>query len=194
MSSRYLAGAALAAALAVSACATSEDVVPVPYTVSQAARVAGAESIVVSVAGTDARTENRARIGVQINGYGMDMAAIRSTEEVSDIVRNAIAAELNQRGYRVGDGGARVNASVETFFNDFATGMFAGKSTADVAMTVTVTSRTGQQVYSRRITGHAERTVQIANGGNAATTLSQALSQATGTLMADPAFSAALAR
>lgn len=194
MSSRYLAGAALAAALAVSACATSEDIVPVPYTVSQAARVPGAESINVSVVGTDARTENRARIGVQINGYGMDMAAIRATEEVSDIVRNAIAAELSQRGYSVGDGGARVNASVETFFNDFATGMFAGKSTANVAMTVTVTGRDGAEVYSRRVTGSAERTVQIANGGNAATTLSQALSQAVGTLMADPAFTAALAR
>lgn len=194
MSSRFLTGAALCVALAASACATSEDVVPVRYAVSAAPRVAGADAITVSVVGTDARTENRARIGVQINGYGMDMAAIRATEEVSDIVRNAIAAELSQRGYRVGDGGARVNASVETFFNDFTTGMLAGKSTADVAMTVTVTGRNGAQTYSRRITGHAERTVQIANGGNAATTLSQALSQATGTLMADPAFTAALAR
>lgn len=192
--SRIIACAALAAALAVSACATSEDVVPVPYTVSEAARVAGADSITVAVVGADARTENRARIGVQINGYGMDMAAIRATEEVSDIVRDAIAAELDQRGYNVGEGGARVNASVETFFNDFSTGMFAGKSTANVAMTVTVTSRAGAEVYSRRVTGQAERTVQIANGGNAATTLSQALSQAVGTLMGDPAFTAALAR
>lgn len=194
MSSRLFAGAALAAALAVSACATSEDVVPVKYTVSQATPVAGASSITVTVVGTDARTENRARIGVQINGYGMDMAAIRSTEEVADIVKNAIAAELSQRGYRTGEGGARVNASVETFFNDFSTGVFAGKSTADVVMTVTVTGRNGARAYSRQITGHAERTVQIANGGNAATTLSQALSQATGTLMADPQFTAALAR
>lgn len=194
MSTRILAGAALAAALAVSACATSEDIVPVPYTVSQAARVAGAESIHVTVVGADARTENRARIGVQINGYGMDMAAIRATEEVSDIVKNAIAAELTQRGYAVGDTGSRVNASVETFFNDFETGMWAGKSIADVAMTVTVTSRAGAEVYSRRVTGRAERTVQIANGGNAATSLSQALSQATETLLSDPAFTAALAR
>lgn len=194
MSSRLIACAALAAALAVSACATSEDVVPVPYTVSSAARVPGANAITVSVAGTDARTENRARIGVQINGYGMDMAAIRATEEVTDIVRNAIAAELGQRGYNVGDGGARVNASVETFFNDFSTGMFAGKSTANVVMTVTVTSRSGAEVYSRRVSGEAERTVQIANGGNAATTLSQALSKALASLMEDPAFTAALAR
>jgi len=194
MSSRLFACAALVAALAVSACATSEDVVPVPYAVSTAARVPGAESIRVTVVGTDARTENRARIGVQINGYGMDMAAIRSTEEVSEIVRSAIAAELGQRGYTVGDGGARVNASVETFYNEFSTGMVSGKSTANVAMTVTVTSRAGAEVYSRRVTGAAERSVQLANGGNAATTLSRALSEATGTLMADPAFTAALAR
>lgn len=182
------------AALSLSACATSEDVVPVPYTPAAAARVPGAESITVTVASTDARTENRARIGAQINGYGMEMAAIRSDTEVTAVVQSAIAAELAQRGYSVGETGARVNASVETFYNDFTTGMFAGKSTGNVALTVTVTGRSGGEVYSRRVTGMVERTVQIANGGNAATTLSQALNKALTDLMADPAFTAALAR
>jgi len=193
MSVRHLCLAALAA-LAVSACATSEDVVPVPYTVSTAARVPGAESITVTVASTDARTENRARIGAQVNGYGMEMAAIRSETEVTQVVQDAIAAELAQRGYTVGTSGARVNASVETFYNKFTTGLLAGKSTADVALTVTVTGRSGAQVYSRRVTGQAERTVQIANGGNAARTLSEALGTALTELMADPTFTAALAR
>ncbi len=193
MSLRHLCLAA-AAAMAVSACATSEDVVPIPYTASSAARVAGAESITVSVASTDARTENRARIGAQVNGYGMEMAAIRSETEVTQIVQDAIAAELAQRGYSVGTTGARVNASVETFYNKFTTGLLAGKSTADVALTVTVTGRSGTEVYSRRVAGQAERTVQIANGGNAARTLSEALNTALTELMADPAFTAALAR
>lgn len=186
--------AAIAAALSLSACATSEDVVPIPYTASSAVVVPAAASITVTVAATDARTENRARIGAQINGYGMEMAAIRSETEITEVVQNAIAAELRQRGYSVGDTGARINASVETFYNSFKVGMLAGKSQADVTMTVTVTGRTGGEVYSRRLTGQAERSVQLANGGNAATTLSQALAKALEDLMADPAFTAALAR
>lgn len=194
MNTKTIIGLALAGLVGLSACATSEDIVPVPYTVRDAAAVPGAESIQVTVASTDTRTENRARIGAQINGYGMEMAAIRSEIEVTEIVRGAIAAELAQRGYRVGDAGARVNAEVKTFYNDFSVGMFAGKSTADVALTVVVQDRNGAEVYRRDIAGQAERSVQLANGGNAATTLSQALGKAMETLMADPAFTAALAR
>ena len=59
---------------------------------------------------------------------------------------------------------------------------------------MTVTNASGAEVYRRAIAGQAERTVQLANGGNAATTLSQALSLALKELMADPAFVAALTR
>ncbi|AQR60324.1 hypothetical protein BZG35_00635 [Brevundimonas sp. LM2] len=183
---------AACAALVVSACATSEDTVPIPYSVAAAPRVPGAESIAVTVAASDARTDNRARIGAQINGYGMEMAAIRSEAEVAQVVQDAIAAELTQRGYAVGATGSRVSAEVRTFYNKFSVGLLSGKSTADVALTVTVATPGGSQVYSREITGKAERSVQLANGGNAATTLSQALSQALATLMADPEFTAAL--
>lgn len=186
--------AAIAAALSLSACATSEDVVPIPYTASTASAVPGAASITVTVTATDARTENRARIGAQINGYGMEMAAIRSETEITEVVQNAIATELRQRGYSVGETGSRVNASVETFYNSFKVGMLAGKSEADVAMTVTVTGRNGGEVYSRRLAAQAERSVQLANGGNAATTLSQALAKVLEELTADPAFITALAR
>ncbi|MBU2030680.1 MAG: YajG family lipoprotein [Alphaproteobacteria bacterium] len=194
MKANVLVGLALAGLMGLTACATSEDIVPVPYTASSAPATPGAQNIHVTVASSDARTENRARIGAQINGYGMEMAAIRSQVEVTEIVRDAIAAELRQRGYQVSETGSRVNAEVTTFYNDFSTGLLAGKSKADVALTVTVTDKSGVEVYRRGITGEAERTVQLANGGNAATTLSQALSKALEQLMSDPAFVAALAR
>lgn len=194
MKSKIWAAIAAIGLFSLGACATSEDIVPVPYTASAATKIPGAQNIHVTVAASDARTENRARIGAQINGYGMEMAAIRSQVEVTQIVRDAIAAELQQRGYQVGETGAQVNAEVNTFYNDFATGLLAGKSTADVALTVTVTDRAGTEVYRRVIAGQAERTVQLANGGNAATTLSQALSKALEQLMGDQAFVAALAR
>jgi uncharacterized lipoprotein YajG len=194
MKTNMLAGLALAGLVGLSACATSEDIVAVPYTASAATATPGAQNIHVTVASSDARTENRARIGAKVNGYGMEMAAIRAQAEVTEIVRDAIAAELVQRGYQVGETGSRVNAEVKTFYNDFSTGLLAGKSKADVALTVTVNDRSGAEVYRREIAGQAERTVQMASGGNAAKTLSEALTEALGELMADPAFVAALAR
>lgn len=194
MKTNLFAGLALAGLVGLGACATSEDIVPVPYTVSAATATPGAQSIHVTVASNDARTENRARIGAQINGYGMEMAAIRSQAEVTEIVRDAIAAELRQRGYQVGESGSRVNAEIGAFYNDFSTGMLAGKSKADVALTVTVTTASGAEVYRRAIAGQAERSVQLANGGNAAKTLDLALGKALEELMSDPAFVAALTR
>ena len=93
MKSNIFAGLAVMSLLGLGACATSEDIVPVPYAVSTATATPGAQNIRVTVASSDARTENRARLGVQINGYGMEMAAIRSQVEVTDIVRDAISAE-----------------------------------------------------------------------------------------------------
>ena len=194
MKANIYAGLALIGLVGLGACATSEDIVPVPYTVSVAPGTPGAQRIHVIVASSDVRTENRARIGAQINGYGMEMAAIRSQGEVTEIVRDAIAAELRQRGYQVGETGSHVNAEVSTFYNDFSTGLLAGKSKADVALTVTVTNASGAEVYRRAIASQAERTVQLANGGNAAKTLDQALGKALEELMNDSAFVAALAR
>ena len=78
---RILAIVALAATL--TACATTEEIVPIPYAPAEAAAVPGAESIQVTVVAVDARTTHRQRISTKINGYGMEMAPIRSKEEVA---------------------------------------------------------------------------------------------------------------
>lgn len=182
------------AAAGLAACATSEDIVDITYAPpATAARTPGAESISVTVVGEDARTVNRGRIGSQINGYGMEMAAIRSEREVATVVQSALSAELGQRGYRLQPGGVSVRAAVDTFFNTFAVGMMSGQSTGRVQMTVTVADSGGQPLYRRTIAGEVQRSVMLANGPTAADSLSMALGQAIGTLFADRAFTAALA-
>lgn len=183
--------AACAAALALAACATTEDVVSISHTPAAASAVAGASAVRVTVDGVDARTTNRGRIGTKVNGYGMEMAAIRSQQEVADIVEDALEAELKQRGFGIAGGGPTVTAAVETFYNDFDTGMLAGKAKGTVAMTVTVASG-GATLYTRRVEGKGEKSVQMASGKNAGDTLRTALTQALGQLTADPAFTAAL--
>jgi uncharacterized lipoprotein len=192
---RAIVSLALAASLlaGVSACATTEDVVAFNYAAQDSAPVAGAQNIRVTVTAADARTTNRGRISTKINGYGMEMAAIRSEQEVAEIVRDAVGKELAERGYQIATGGPQVNAAVETFYSDFNTGMLAGKAKGDVAMTVTVADPGGRQLYSRRVAGTHTKAIQMASGKNAGETLTLALRQAISELFSDPAFTAALA-
>jgi uncharacterized lipoprotein YajG len=187
---RILAVVALAAT--VTACATTEETVSVGYLPSSAPVTAGAEAIQVTVTAVDARTTNRARISTKINGYGMEMAPIRSKEEVADIVRDALSAEFKQHGYKLAAGGPKVEAKVTTFYNQFGVGMWSGKANSEVNLTVAVTSPSGAQVYSRDLTGKASKTVQMAGGKNAALSLSEALADDFKTLFADEAFTKAL--
>src|SRR5580658_1800365 len=81
-------------------CVYSEDVVPIHYDPSSgAARIEGAGAVTVAV--VDGRSIDRNRISTKINGYGASAAAIRSATDVRDVVRDALTAELEQRGFRI---------------------------------------------------------------------------------------------
>lgn len=181
-------------AASLAACATTEDVVPVNYVATAASQVSGASAVQVNVVTSDARTTNRGRISTKLNGYGMEMAAIRSQGEVTDIVRGALESELKARGYGLGAGagGPRVNAAVETFYADFDVGMLAGKAKGDVKLTASVAAPGGAERYRTTVTGHAEKSVQLASGKNAAAALSEALADALRKLFGDQAFLQAL--
>lgn len=97
----------LALAAGLSACAVTEDTVPVPYTASAVSADPRLAMVRVSVSATDARTTNRGRIGSKMNGYGMEMAAIRTSDDIAAAVKSAITTELKDRGYSLTDGGAR---------------------------------------------------------------------------------------
>ncbi len=184
---------ALALAGVLAGCAVTEDTVSVPYKISSATPIAGAETIRVTVTAADARTTNRGRISTKINGYGMEMAAIRSNEDVADVVKAALSDELKARGYSLVQGGVRINAAVDTFYNEFKVGILAGHALGEVKLTVTVVDTNGRQRFERQFTGHGDKTVQLASGSNAAASLSEALGHALNALLADPDFVHALA-
>lgn len=188
---RFIVPLALAASL--SACATVEKAVPVPYAAAPAQPVAGAANIRVTVTTADARTTNRGRISTMRNGYGMEMAAIRAEEPVESTVKRALSDELKARGYVLADGGPTVNAAVTTFYNDYKNEFVQWKAQGRVDLKVSVTGPGGQALYTRDISGAADKGVQLSGATNAAKTLSAALSNALATLFQDPAFTAALA-
>ncbi|MET0274724.1 MAG: YajG family lipoprotein [Phenylobacterium sp.] len=184
--------AVILCAASLAACATTEDVVPIPYAAAAHAPVAGADQVNVTVKAVDARTTNRGRISTKINGYGMEMAAIRAQGEISDVVDHALTSELQARGYRLGAGGPTVNAAVETFYAKFGVGILAGKAEGDVRLNVTVTDRGGAERYRGSVSGASSKSVQLAGGKNAAAAISAALADALGKLFGEPAFVAAL--
>lgn len=190
MRSLFLA-AALAATSALGACATVEDSAKVNYA-AHGAPIASAQSIRVSVTATDARVTNRGRISTKKNGYGMDMAAIRSTDDVGEVVRAALADEMKARGYQIASGGPTVHADVKTFYTDFKVGIFAGGAEGTVDLIVSVL-KDGQSVFTKDVRAVKTKTVAMASGSNAAAALSLALGDALDQLFADAAFTAALA-
>jgi uncharacterized lipoprotein YajG len=182
-----------ACALTLAACATTEETVPVAYAPKSTTTImAGASGVKVTVVGADTRTTNRGRISTKINGYGMEMAAIRSQQDVGVIVQDALSSELKARGYTLAPGGPTVNAAVETFYADFGVGVLAGKAEGDVKLNVRVTDPAGAERYRQTVQGASKKTVQLASGKNAAAALSEALSDALSKLFGDAAFLAAL--
>lgn len=182
-------------ALGLSACALTEDTVTLAYVppADVVTPIAGAEAISLTVAVTDDRTTDRDRISVKKNGYGMEMAAIRSTNSPVDVLKGAVEQELKLRGFKLAGGGPQVHVRLLRFFNDYKLGMFSGDATADVSILLEVKGTDGTSLYSRPIQVQGTLAgVQIANGSNAKAALEIGLTNAMNHLRADTAFFNAL--
>jgi uncharacterized lipoprotein YajG len=139
--------AVLAAGL-LSACALSEDKVPVDYIPNTGvAPVTGAEAISLTVTGADRRTQYTDRISTKKNGYGMEMARIIATNDVVEVVRGGIERELRAQGYVIGPSGLSVTVELQNFYNNFRVGLVAGGAVADVAIALKVRNAAGTLIY-----------------------------------------------
>ncbi len=180
-----------ALALGLSGCALTEDQISLSYLPpkSPVTAVANAQAVTVTVTGADERTLNADRVSVKKNGYGMEMAAIRSTVAPAELVRAALEQEIKARGFAIGGGGVTVSMRLQRFYNDFKIGAFSGDAAADVAFNVEVRSATGQIVYTRAIQVQGLVTgIMLADGSNAKQALELGLTNAMEHMRADTAF------
>jgi len=178
-------------AFSLSACATREDVVPVPYKVHGGAQAGAGVTVALTV--NDARTTDRTKISNKTNAYGMEMAAIRADRDVTLIVREALEAELKSRGFTIGNGGANTSLAINRFYATFQSHLFSGDALGDIKFHVSVLSTGGATAYEREVDVMGiEPGIQLASGSNAAAALSDGMGKAFDTLFADPAFLAAL--
>ncbi len=179
----------------LSGCALTTEQVSLGYSpIARPAAVAGADNVTVSVNVTDQRSD-KTRVSSKKNGFGMEMAAITTSEDVAATVRKAIETELRGRGFKLGVDAAqvRIGADVTRFYNDHKMGFFAGDAVADLNLSVMVSSKSGKPLYSKHVVAQGkEENTMLATGNNAKIALERALENGMKMLFEDPAFVAAL--
>lgn len=195
MPNRIFTIASLVALAILSGCALSTDRIELQYNQQQGvSQIPGANNVTVSVQVTDQR-QDKSKVGSKKNGYGMEMAPILATEEVSVTIRRAIEQELHARGFQLGSDAALVQIATDLtrFYNDHKMGFFAGDAVADLNMSVVVKSKKGALLFSRQIIAQGiEPNTQLATGENAKLALNRALENGIKYLFEDQTFLSAL--
>jgi uncharacterized lipoprotein YajG len=182
----------LAAGL-LSACALSEDKVPVDYIQNTGvAPITGADAISLTVTGADRRAQYVDRISTKKNGYGMEMARIVATNDVVEVVRGGVERELKAQGFAIGPNGLSVTVELQNFYNNFRLGLVTGGAVADVAIAIKVRNAAGTLIYSQLYDTSTTNDIFMASGTNAKASLEKALTMTTMKIVEDKALQAAL--
>ena len=181
-------------AILANGCALTTDYVDIEYIPEAGvSKVDGADFVEVSVKLTDVRT-TKDRVSCKKNGYGMEMAAIVSKDDVATLVANAIEGELRNRGFKITEGSVLVDIELNKFYNDFKVGLVSGSTTSEVIMTVRVKDLDGNINYAKCVTGLHTIGVMLFTGKNTKISLEVALKDAVSKLMHDSSFIAALVK
>ena len=91
----------------------------------------------------DRRSGDPLQISAKTNGYGMEMAAIVATRPISEIVRDALTTELQQRGFQVGSSSLIINVEVIRFRSNYEVGFFSADAKSEATIAVQVRSPQG---------------------------------------------------
>jgi uncharacterized lipoprotein YajG len=189
----------LVAALSMGGCALTEDTVKLSYQPrGPAQRLDEAQEVTVVVVVRDERRSNeRDRVSCKKNGYGMEMAAIRSANDVPGLVKGSIQTELGRRGFKAGPSGVTVVVELRRLYSDFHPGFFSGDATADADLEVSVFAPGATEGTPPLFAGRAEgagsnQNIQLSSGENAKPALEGALSEAVWNLFNNQRFVAAL--
>lgn len=191
-SARLLMAAAL---LLLGGCALTPEKIDVGYAPSvNVQKVSGAENIHASLIVNDVRT-NKDRVASKTNAYGTEMAAISTNQDLVSLVRDALRAELTNRGYKIDGSNTQIICDIFDFNNQFRTGFWSGTAEGSVRLNVKVRSVDGNITFSETVTGQGrEEKIQLASGKNAKPALEKALKQAIENLMERQDFHRALLR
>lgn len=101
MNMKILAITACFAAFSLAGCALTTDRIELQYKQQQGVmQIPGANNISVAVRVSDLR-QDKSKVSNKKNGYGMEMAPILATEDVTVTIQRAIEQELKARGFQL---------------------------------------------------------------------------------------------
>ncbi|AWZ00656.1 putative lipoprotein [Rhodobiaceae bacterium] len=190
MTSRFI--LSMIALTLLAGCALSEDKVALRYVpTTSSASVEAAKGLQINLDVVDARTTNRTVISRKINGYGMEMAAIRATQNPTELVERALKQELRSRGFDVGNSGLSVTAKLNEFYNQYEVGFFTGSAVSNVVVHILV-GDTVEPSFDKTFSANQTDEVVLADGANAKAALEAALGKVVSEVMANPDFMNAL--
>ncbi len=190
MTSRFI--LSMIALTLLAGCALSEDKVALRYVpTTSSASVEAAKGLQINLDVVDARTTNRTVISRKINGYGMEMAAIRATRNPTELVERALKQELRSRGFDVGNSGLSVTAKLNEFYNQYEVGFFTGSAVSNVVVHILV-GDTVAPSFDKTFSANQTDEVVLADGANAKAALEAALGKVVSEVMANPDFMNAL--
>jgi len=182
----------LVVALGVSGCALTEDVVDISFSPTPAATErAGAKDILVKVIPNDRRIAYQDRVSSKKNGYGMEMAAIKPSRPVPEIVRTALETGLAAQGYQVHVDGRDILVDVVKLYSNYQVGFFSADAQGEIILHLSVPGTEFSRTYPANFT---EPNIVIMGGAGAQAALNGALAHIVSTIMADEQFHAALAK
>lgn len=181
--------------IALGGCALTPEKIDIAYTPTVGAQaIPGAGNVRIDVIVNDVR-KDKERVASKSNGYGMEMAAISSNQDIVVLVRDALKNELSMRGYKTTGGNVRVVCDIFDFENKFRAGFWSGTAEASVRLVIKVRDESGRTLYDETVTGQGEQEkIQLASGKNAKPALEKALQAAIASLMARQDFHEALLR
>lgn len=181
-------------AFSVSACALTEDIVDLNYDPMKDPASIGADNKGFNLQVADERGEYKGRIGAKVNGFGAEMADIKSTVPVREVLFNAIKTEMEARGLVVSaDAASNVDIIITALHNNFQVGAFSGTARGITAFTVAVKNTAGDTLYEGAVSEvNLYDGIQLASGENAGIAIEGALQKAVAALFNDPKFIAAL--
>jgi len=149
-----------AALIFTSGCAFSTANLNVSYDSAKAkvGPLSSVKPMKIVVGGFADKRSEKDKIGYVRNGFGMNTANVLTTRPVPEVVRDAVVAALSKNGHTIVTGDQKsisLSGSIERFWFEsqvnFWTIEFMG--TIDVELVIQ-DGRTGQQLFSKRYTGH----------------------------------------
>jgi uncharacterized lipoprotein YajG len=185
----------MCAALSGAGCSSAASSSNITLTYTQPAFLTPAqhaEGVGVRVVVQDERAD-KTKVGDVVGESGTAEAPITSTNAVTDVVRSAVRAGLETRGFNVGTGRVAMRIGIARFTTLYQSGLLGGASDTYVELNVQIATADGKTIYRNSYTGRGKpQGMQMSSGRGAAEALDDALDQAVTTMLTDSRLMGAL--